>query len=201
MNPRLSFVSPVSQCRHHAFSRTLRDLADVFSDAEAVRSRLAQDNPVIYEFHEYVAAHTRGELATATCTLFPGKVGKEFHMTRGHFHDPADYAEVYCVESGKGLLLLQSRTGHFASVEMRPARSSTCRQTISIGRRTSATSPSCFSAFTPQRPATITARRPRQSGSRRSSWKSMERRGVVDNPRRVISAAGDVAGKQHEAPA
>ena len=120
MNPPLSFVSPVSHCEHRAFSRTLRDLADLFCDPEAVRSRLSQDNPVIYEFHEYVAARKREELVAATCTLFPGKVGKEFHMTRGHFHDPANFAEVYYVESGKGLLLLQSREGHFASVDMHP---------------------------------------------------------------------------------
>ena len=120
MNPPLSFVSPVSNCEHLAFSRTLRDLADLFCDPEAVRSRLSQDNPVIYEFHEYVAARKREELVAATCTLFPGKVGNEFHMTRGHFHDPANFAEVYFVESGRGLLLLQSREGHFATVDMEP---------------------------------------------------------------------------------
>ena len=120
MNPQLRFVSPVSACEHRTVSRTLQDLADVFCDPEAVRSQLSQGNPVIYEFHEYVASRRREDLVTATCTLLPGKVGREFHMTRGHFHDPADFAEVYYVQSGKGLLLMQSREGHFLSVDMRP---------------------------------------------------------------------------------
>lgn len=121
MNPHLDFVSPVSHCQHRTFSRTLKDLADVFCEAAAVRARLSQDNPVIYQFHEYVAGRGREDLVAATCTLLPGKVGREFHMTRGHFHDPAHFAEVYYVQSGKGLLLLQSRAGHVLSVEMRLA--------------------------------------------------------------------------------
>ena len=201
MNPRLSFVSPVSQCQHRVFSRTLRDLADVFSDAEAVRSRLARDNPVVYEFHEYVAAHRRGELATATCTLFPGKVGKEFHVTRGHFHDPADYAEVYYVESGRGLLLLQSRQRHFVSVEMRPGAilyvpPDYFHRTANVGDE-----PLVFFGV-------YSAEAGHDYGKASAAeWLAkivVEIDGaarVVDNPRRVISAAEEAGGKQHEAPA
>jgi glucose-6-phosphate isomerase len=120
MSGDLTFVSAVSECEHRSIRRTLKDLAGVFHDAEAVSARLSESNSVIYEFHEYVAGRTREELVVAACTLFPGKIGNELHMTRGHFHDPANYAEVYHVHSGQGLLLMQSPDGRFVSAAMEP---------------------------------------------------------------------------------
>jgi len=120
MSDGLAFLSPVSPCRHRVVARTLEHLAAVFHDAHAVRARLSAGNPVIYEFHEYAGSGAQGDLVVAICTLSPGKIGREFYMTRGHFHDPARFAEVYYVHRGKGLLLMQSLAGHFVWSAMEP---------------------------------------------------------------------------------
>jgi glucose-6-phosphate isomerase, archaeal len=120
MNPRLAFLSPISRYQERAVSRSLADLVDVFSDVDAMQSLLSRANPIVYEFQEYVVGREREDLVASCCTLFPGKVGREFYMTQGHFHRPADFAEVYYVQSGDGLLLLQSRDGDFQSAAMRP---------------------------------------------------------------------------------
>ena len=90
MNPPLSFVSPVSNCEHRAFSRTLRDLADLFCDPQAVRERLSQDNPVIYEFHEYVAARKREELVAATYAV-SGQGWQRISHDAGAFSQPGQF--------------------------------------------------------------------------------------------------------------
>jgi glucose-6-phosphate isomerase, archaeal len=119
-NNQIPFVPGIAQCRHRGSVRTLRDVAAIFQDRAAVEARLAAANPTIYEFHEHVTGHNRGDLVVATCRLMPGKIGNEFYMTRGHFHAPADFAEVYYVQSGIGLLLLQSPDGRFVAEDMHP---------------------------------------------------------------------------------
>src|SRR5208283_3896456 len=49
---------------------------------------------------------TAGGLFWGNSTVFPGKVGREFFMTKGHFHAQLDRAEYYATVSGEGLLLL-----------------------------------------------------------------------------------------------
>jgi glucose-6-phosphate isomerase len=71
------------------------------------------DNPRIYEVYE---CETK-ELSFATTTLFPGKVGNEYFMTKGHIHKKkAD--EIYIGIKGKGLILLQSKDD-FLSFEIK----------------------------------------------------------------------------------
>jgi glucose-6-phosphate isomerase len=52
--------------------------------------------------------------------MSPGKVGAEYYMTRGHFHQRRDRGEAYYTQSGEGLLLLESRSGETRTVELRP---------------------------------------------------------------------------------
>ncbi len=52
--------------------------------------------------------------------MFPGKVGNEYFMTRGHYHERRDRGEIYYTQSGSGVLLLHSRQGDVRTVEMKP---------------------------------------------------------------------------------
>jgi glucose-6-phosphate isomerase, archaeal len=117
---QIPFVPGIAQCQQRGSVRTLRDVAAIFHYRDAVEARLAVENPTIYEFHEHLSGHNRGDLVVATCRLMPGKIGNEFYMTRGHFHAPADFAEVYYVQSGQGLLLLQSPDGRVVAEDMHP---------------------------------------------------------------------------------
>jgi glucose-6-phosphate isomerase len=52
--------------------------------------------------------------------MSPGRVGSEYYMTRGHFHERHDAAEVYYTQHGEGILLLESRDGQSETVQMQP---------------------------------------------------------------------------------
>lgn len=91
--------------------RQLSDMRGWFADAEA-EARLRTENPLIYEVHYgYNAPNTDGQLGFGTTILYPGKIGDEYYMTKGHYHRKADRAEIYYGLSGEGELLLQTRDG------------------------------------------------------------------------------------------
>lgn len=99
--------------------RHLADVSDIFADQAAVRSRSAE-NPLIYEFVDLRAVLPGSGLSFGLTTLYPGSLGGEFYMTRGHFHAQAqDGDEVYLGVSGSGLLQLQSRAGEGRELELR----------------------------------------------------------------------------------
>jgi glucose-6-phosphate isomerase len=97
--------------------RHLSELTGAFAD-EAERQRLVQDgNPVIYRAWEADVPHEPGELVYRTTVIYPGRVGQEFHLTKGHHHT-RDSAEFYYGMSGTGQLVMQSRAGQVSVVDM-----------------------------------------------------------------------------------
>ncbi|KNC89329.1 glucose-6-phosphate isomerase family protein [Trabulsiella odontotermitis] len=100
-----------------AFSRTpllrkttrLADLSGVFADVSGWRH--ADPQQVVYDVEMLDTPSGSGELFTGVTHLYPGKVGDEFFMTRGHFHALREQGEVYFGLRGSGLLLLQDEQG------------------------------------------------------------------------------------------
>ncbi len=86
--------------------RRLMDMAEFFSDKEMVGA-LSDRNPLIYTVYEMTAPEEPGQLSYATTILYPGKVGDEYYMTKGHFHSKEGTGEVYYCIAGRGLLLMQ----------------------------------------------------------------------------------------------
>lgn len=87
-------------------SKTIGQMGDVFLDEPA---RLLIDaETVVYsvEYWRPVADGTEGGLFWGNSTIFPGVVGEEYFMTRGHFHVRLDRAEYYSTVSGNGMLVL-----------------------------------------------------------------------------------------------
>lgn len=100
------------------YIKRLSDLAGVFSDTKAWSCAVSErDDPVVYEVREF--KQDGSDLFFGTTTMQPGKVGDEFYMTRGHFHQRRDMGEFYCTQHGEGLLLLENRDGRSETVEMR----------------------------------------------------------------------------------
>ena len=50
-------------------------------------------------------------LKFGTSILYPGKVGDEYHMTKGHFHTILETAEVYYCLSGEGYMMMENPEG------------------------------------------------------------------------------------------
>ncbi|MEO3990104.1 glucose-6-phosphate isomerase family protein [Pseudocitrobacter cyperus] len=90
-------------------STRLRDLAGIFAD-EPARQQLPGEQ-VIYDVEMLATSPAEGELYTGVTHLYPGRVGGEYFMTRGHFHARREQGEVYFGLRGNGLLLLQNEQG------------------------------------------------------------------------------------------
>ncbi|MGI9950850.1 glucose-6-phosphate isomerase [Moorellaceae bacterium AZ2] len=99
--------------------RYLADMKEMFHDREAVETML-KENPKVYEFYNVVIPEEDGHLQHCTSIIYPGKVGKEYFMTKGHFHAVAGTAEIYVCLAGKGLLLMQTEDGQAEVLEMYP---------------------------------------------------------------------------------
>jgi glucose-6-phosphate isomerase len=98
--------------------RRLSDLAGVFED-EAARAALPQD-AVVYrvQMHDKEREGTKGGLLFGTSFVNPGKVGREYFMTKGHYHAARDTAEYYFCVAGKGALILMNEEGECWMEEM-----------------------------------------------------------------------------------
>lgn len=75
---------------------------------------------LVYEVHYVETPVTSSDLAACTTILYPGKVGDEFHMTKGHYHAVRDRAEIYFTLSGQGELVLALEDGSHETLPMRP---------------------------------------------------------------------------------
>ncbi|MCT4701840.1 cupin domain-containing protein [Enterobacteriaceae bacterium H20N1] len=85
------------------------DLRGVFHDGDSWQA-ISPETP-IYEVEMLRSPQGEGELYAGVTHLQPGRVGDEFYMTRGHFHQRREQGEVYFGLKGAGLLLLQDEKG------------------------------------------------------------------------------------------
>lgn len=102
--------------------RRLSSLRNKFSDNEAFQELVDAGDPVIYEVYESRRPEAPGELASGLSIVHPGRVGKEYFMTKGHYHKVRATAEIYYCIQGKGVLLMENEAGDTALEEFRPGR-------------------------------------------------------------------------------
>ncbi|MDR1972200.1 MAG: glucose-6-phosphate isomerase [Treponema sp.] len=100
--------------------RRLSQMKGMYADAEAFEREVAGGDPVVYEFYELGTPEDSGDLAFGTSITYPGKVGNEYFMTKGHFHTVLETAEVYYTLSGEGCMLLENPEGDVALHPMIP---------------------------------------------------------------------------------
>jgi len=102
--------------------RYLSNMRGMFSDEKALEEMIKKEDTLIYEFFELSLPETSGDLLFGTSILYPGKVGNEYFMTKGHFHTILETAEVYYCLSGKGYMLLEDPEGNWEAQEMTPGK-------------------------------------------------------------------------------
>lgn len=101
-------------------ARRLSDLRGVFQDEHARAELAAQADPLVYEVFVAPAPESEGHLCHGVTVLHPGRVGDEYFMTKGHYHQKPGTAEVYYGLAGVGLMMLQTRWGLWRTVEVGP---------------------------------------------------------------------------------
>ncbi len=106
-----------------ALRRTLSSMKGMFHNADAYRSMMEDRGDVrIYDFYDLGIPAKPTELAVGSSIVYPGKVGDEYFMTKGHFHEVLDAAEVYYCIAGQGCMLMESPEGDWEIREFLPGR-------------------------------------------------------------------------------
>ena len=102
--------------------RNLSGVKNMFLDTAAADKILETEDPLVYEFHELGCPERAGDLAFGTTIIYPGKVGEEYFMTKGHFHTIVDTAEVYYTLDGEGYMVMENPEGDTTTMPLSPTQ-------------------------------------------------------------------------------
>jgi glucose-6-phosphate isomerase len=98
--------------------RRLSAMKGMYADAAAFEALVRDCDPLVYEFHDLRLPESAAEIAFGTTITYPGKVGDEYFMTRGHFHRILETGEVYYCLRGRGILLMESPEGDWETRDL-----------------------------------------------------------------------------------
>lgn len=110
--------------------RMLSQMKGMFCDSDAYDKAMAEGDRLVYEFYELGCPEEAGQLAFGTSITYPGKVGAEYNMTKGHFHTILATAEVYYCLSGEGYMMMENPEGDVKVAELRPGGGALCTGAI-----------------------------------------------------------------------
>ncbi len=100
--------------------RKIKDIPGIFQDEKAYSEMNPDQLAYTVQAWMPVAEGTPGGLFFGVSTIYPGKVGNEYFMTKGHFHSLGDRAEFYWGLHGKGMLILMDRERNTWAEEVYP---------------------------------------------------------------------------------
>jgi glucose-6-phosphate isomerase, archaeal len=80
----------------------------------------ADGDDLVYRVFHVDVPELNSNINSCTTVLQPGKVGREYFMTKGHFHEIRDRAEVYVGLRGSGALVLATEDGEHDVQWMKP---------------------------------------------------------------------------------
>lgn len=87
--------------------RRLSDLRECFANSDDYEAALAAGDPLVYKVSSFEPSHGNGDLHYGLGVIYPGAVGNEYWLTKGHLHSWRDAAELYVGLSGEGYMLLE----------------------------------------------------------------------------------------------
>jgi glucose-6-phosphate isomerase len=94
-----------------------------YQDSPALEELIRSgDDPLHYEVFEKNIPEEYGHLRIAVSKLQPGTVAGECFMTKGHYHEVAQTAEIYLCLRGEGLMLMKTAAGQCELQQMTPGR-------------------------------------------------------------------------------
>lgn len=109
-NPEVHTVRLASSMRGH------------YKDERALEAQIAAGDPVQYEVFEMKIPQEAGQLQFCISKTWPGNVGGECFMTKGHYHAVPGTAEVYLCLRGEGYMLMKLADGTSGCERFLPGR-------------------------------------------------------------------------------
>jgi glucose-6-phosphate isomerase len=95
------------------YERRLSQLVGQFADPQAGAGILASEDRLLYDVRIRSFITSLSDLTMAVVRLYPGKIGDEYHFTKGHAHLLLEEPELDLCLSGQGCLLLENGEGDF----------------------------------------------------------------------------------------
>jgi glucose-6-phosphate isomerase len=105
-----------------SLKRFLSNMKGMFYDRQAYDAMLQIEDKLVYEFYDMGVPESEKEIAYGTSITYPGKIGDEYFMTKGHFHTVLDTAEVYYCLRGHGYMLMENPEGTWEARELTPGK-------------------------------------------------------------------------------
>ena len=102
--------------------RYLSHLRGIVANGSALEEMIEKENMLVYEFYEMGVPENPGDLAFGTSICYPGKIGDEYFMTKGHFHSILETAEIYLCIRGYGLMLMENPEGECTYEVLSPGK-------------------------------------------------------------------------------
>jgi glucose-6-phosphate isomerase len=110
---RLDMESGRLDPTHRRIERRLADMQGAYLDAPG-------GDALVYEVFNLEVPETNANILSCTTVLQPGKVGREYFMTKGHFHQVRDRSEIYVGVAGRGAMVLATEEGEHEVQWMEP---------------------------------------------------------------------------------
>jgi glucose-6-phosphate isomerase, archaeal len=102
--------------------RKLSSMRGQYLDEAAYQNQLAQVDLLLYEVYELKRPPESGELMMGVSIVHPGKIGREFYMTKGHYHAVLETSEVYYCLHGEGMMVMENPEGDTAVELLSPGK-------------------------------------------------------------------------------
>lgn len=124
MNNNYSFITNFNMVNGltndlNPVQRNLSKMKGMYYDEKAYQEMLKNGDPLVYEFYNSEVPEKDSDLIYGTSIVYPGKVGNEFFMTKGHFHTILETAETYFCLNGHGYMMMESKDGKVEVQEMK----------------------------------------------------------------------------------
>lgn len=100
--------------------RNLSSMKGQYLDQSSYDEMLQKEDTILYEVYEKLVPEIEGELIQGLSIVHPGKVGKEYFMTKGHFHSVLETAELYFCLKGQGYMIMETPEGDWSAEELLP---------------------------------------------------------------------------------
>ena len=109
---QFDLVEGVMQNPESCIARRASDMRGYYADPSALETLIAAaSDPVHYETFESAVPEEYGQVKFCISKLYPGVVGDECFMTKGHYHAVLATGEVYLCLRGEGLMMMKTSDG------------------------------------------------------------------------------------------
>ncbi len=102
--------------------RKLSSMKGQYQDNQAYDEQLLQSDLLLYEVYEINRPQIAGELLSGISIVHSGKIGNEFYMTKGHFHEILETAEIYYCLKGAGFMVMEDPEGNTKVESLSPGK-------------------------------------------------------------------------------